>query len=73
MAQEVGLAALAGEDAKRSAQQVYDVLSVDKVALQLVSTHRAHLTAALAKALSAELVRPSEAIHDVAATNTGST
>ena len=56
MVQEVDLAALAGEVAKRIAPQVSGALSVDELALQLMSKHREHLTATLAKALIAELI-----------------
>ena len=56
MVQEVDLAALAGEVAKRIVPQVSGALSVDELASQLVSKHREHLTATLAKALIAELI-----------------
>ena len=58
MVQEVDLAALAAEVAKRIAPQVSGALSVDELALQLVPKHRAHVTATLAKALIAELMDP---------------
>ena len=61
MVQYVEVAALAGEMAKCVVPQVSEVLSVDEIVSQLVSRHRTHLTAMLAKALVAELVRPSEA------------
>ena len=61
MVQEVDLAALAGEVAKRIAPQVYGALSVDELALKLMSKHREHLTATLAKALIAELMDQSGA------------
>ena len=51
MVQEVELAALAGEVAKRIVLQVSGALSVDKLASQLVPRHRAQLTTTLAKAL----------------------
>lgn len=56
MVQYVYLAALAGEVAKHIAPPVSEVLSVDEVAAQLISRHRAHLTAMLAKAPAVELV-----------------
>ena len=56
MVQEVDLAALAGEVAKRIVPQVSGALSVDELASQLVSKHREHLTATLAKELIAELI-----------------
>ena len=61
MVQEVDLAALAGEVAKRIVPQVSGALSVDELASQLVSKHREHLTATLAKALIAELMDQSGA------------
>ena len=67
MVQEVDLAALAGEVAKRTVPQVTGALSVDELASQLVSRHRAQLTTTLAKALITELM------GDVAATDTAST
>lgn len=56
MVQEIDLAALASEVAKRIVPQVSGALSVDELASQLVSKHRAHLTATLAKVLIAELM-----------------
>lgn len=61
MVQEVVLAAVGGEVAKRITPQVSEVLLVDELASQLVSRHRVRLTAMLAKAFVAGLVRPSEA------------
>ena len=59
MVQEVDLAALAGEVAKRIV--VSGALSVDELASQLMSKHREHLTATLAQALIAELMDQSGA------------
>ena len=56
MVQEVDVAALAGEVAKRIVPQVIGALSVDELASQLVSKHRAHLTTMLARALNTELI-----------------
>ena len=56
MLQEVVLAALAGEVAKRIVPQVTGALSVDELASQLVSIHREHLTTTLARALITELI-----------------
>ena len=61
MAQEVDVAALAGEVAKRIVPQVTGALSVDELASQLVSKHREHLTTTLATALITELIGQSEA------------
>ena len=66
MVQEVVVAALAGEIAKRIVPQMPGALSVDELASQLVSRHHAHLTTTLAKALITELM------GDVAATDTAS-
>ena len=59
--QEVVVAALAGEVAKRIVPQVSGALSVDELASQLVSKQREHLTTTLAKALITELMGQSEA------------
>ena len=67
MVQEVDVAALAGENAKRIVPQITGALSVDELASQLVSKQREHLTATLATA------RITELIGDVAATDTAST
>ena len=67
MVQEVDVAALAGEVAKRIVPQVSGAVSVDELASQLVSRQRAHLTTTLAKALITELM------GKVAATDTAST
>ena len=64
MVQEIDVAALASDIAKRIVPQVTGALSVDELASQLVSKHRGHLTTTLAKALIIELM------GDVAATDT---
>ena len=51
MVQDVDMAALAGEVAKHIVPQVSGTFSVDELASQLVSRHRAQLTTTLAKAL----------------------
>lgn len=56
MVQKVDVAALAGEIAKRIVPQVTGALSVDELASQLVSKHRAHLTTTPAKALTTKLI-----------------
>ena len=61
MVQEVDVAALAGEVPKRVVPQVFGALSVDELASQLVSKHRAHLTTTLARALITELIGQSGA------------
>lgn len=66
MVQEVDVAALAGEVAKRVVPQVTGALSVDELASQLVSKQREHLTTTLARALVTELE------GDVAAIDTAS-
>ncbi len=67
MVQEVDVAALAGEVAKRIVPRVAGALSVDELASQLVSKQREHVTTTLATALITELM------GDVAAIDTAST
>ena len=67
MVQDVDVAVLAGEVAKRIVPQVTGALSVDELASQLVSKQHERLTTTLAKALIIELV------VDVAAPDTAST
>ena len=61
MVQEVDVAYLASEVAKRIVPPVSEVLSVDELASQLVSKQRAQLITTQAEELTAELVKPSEA------------